>query len=219
MSDEAEWWAKFDARQAEQAAKDAAFDEELARQAEERQTAQVERQADLAAMPAGKRARREALGTIKGIAILLAIVLVVPVSWEISMTLSRYSGNDFDNAKYTGQALVESCERQGPIGIKGGIGFWYKCVVNVQWDDGTVDKGHKISEPGFFTEDESGRTITIGYTGGSRSGNDYARPDLPRRYALDVLGLIFAGVAVLLLTFVGAALWVGVRKPKKAASR
>ncbi|MEV4351147.1 DUF6346 domain-containing protein [Actinoplanes sp. NPDC049596] len=141
----------------------------------------------------------------------VALVLVLaPLSWLASGTVGRYTGNDFGDAKTTYRAVVQSCDKRGPVTDKGGFGTYYVCRVKI----GDVDT-RQISDPGFFPDDQTGRTITIGDNGSSRGVHAWSRPELPSRWYLNALVIIlglFPALVICLLVFVAIAAFKGRRR-------
>lgn len=125
---------------------------------------------------------------------LTAIALITFILGEIAMTLSYFTGTDINEAKYLGQATVESCETHGPIGQ--GFGYWDDCVARVVWSDGTTQM-LTPQKRGFFDSDEIGTTVTVGYLGRSKSGKSYARKERPPRPFVTFIGVACGLIALL----------------------
>jgi hypothetical protein len=179
----------------------AEFDKEQAALDERRRAARQRDRAvgDTEAAVLGTRS-----GTGKIWAIVVVVLLLAPLSLLASRTVSRYTGNDFADAKSTFPAVVQSCTKHGPVTLSGGFGTWYSCRLKLN----DVDT-RTISDPGFFPNDQTGRTITVGDNGTSRGNHHWSRPELPSRGLLDavviILGLFAVLVAGLLVLAVVAA--------------
>ena len=135
----------------------------------------------------------------------LVFVALAPVFWLCAATVQRYSGHDYDDARQVYmRAEVRSCERHGPVTLRGGFGIWYSCDVALS---GSVTD--EIDRPGFFTSDLSGQSIVIGDNGRTSGGSHrWSRPDLPDIFLLDLISFVLAlpmiGIAILVF-FLGTA--------------
>lgn len=119
-----------------------------------------------------------------GVVILLAFSLVVTVS---AMTIGRFTGYDFADARRTGTATIEQCDRRGPVSLKG-FGYWQQCTVTVAWNGGPASRV-LIDKPGFFNGEKPGDTFQIGEHTGSRGSIGYSRPELPDRGWVTAIGI------------------------------
>ncbi|WP_436524279.1 DUF6346 domain-containing protein [Actinoplanes sp. HUAS TT8] len=130
---------------------------------------------------------------VLGVLIILAVSFVLLAT---SMTVARFTGADFADAGRTGEATVVSCERRGPISLKG-FGYYKACVVSVAWGGYRV----RIDKPGFFTDEKPGDTFTIGENRGSRGSVGYSRAELPSRGWVTFIAAVigFFGVVPILL--------------------
>jgi hypothetical protein len=141
---------------------------------------------------------------------LVAMLLIIFVLGELTMTVARYSGNDIDDAKRLGQATVVSCDRHGPIGE--GFGYWDECSADVVWDDGTIQRQLTVDKRDFFRSSEIGATVTIGDLGRSRGGSAYARDDRPPRPLIGVLTVVLAIITVLSAMLLIGIVWTALRE-------
>jgi len=144
----------------------------------------------------------------------VVVVLVVVGGWFGGQTLTRLSGPEFTEAEQVGNTLVESCERRGPVTLTGGIGYWYACEARIRSRDVTIDT------PGFFTADETGRTITYGWSKGSRGRAILSRPGWGHYGVLDAIGGILIVVSMIPVLFLLYGLWAVLRdRAKRLFSR
>ncbi|BCY05370.1 DUF6346 domain-containing protein [Actinoplanes sp. L3-i22] len=131
---------------------------------------------------------------VLGLLIILAVSFVLLAT---SMTVARFTGADFADARRTGEAKIVSCERRGPVSLKG-FGYYKACSVSISWSGRarvTIDK------PGFFTDEKPGDTFTIGENTGSRGRIGYSRAELPSRGWVTFIAAVigFLGVVPILL--------------------
>ncbi|GAA2884485.1 hypothetical protein Acy02nite_17680 [Actinoplanes cyaneus] len=139
-----------------------------------------------------------------GVLIILAIAYVLLAT---AMTVARFTGPDFADARRTGKAEVLGCERRGPVGLKG-FGFYEACTVSIPWGSRrrvTIDK------PGFFTDEKPGDTIVIGENPGSRGNVGYSRPELPSRGWVTLIAAVIGFIGVLPILVLLAVLRDGLR--------
>ena len=137
----------------------------------------------------------------------VAVVLVTAaVAWLLGATLHRYDGEDFADARHAYEAEVVSCDRHGPVSLRGGFGFWYECAVRTE-RYGT----DTVKQPGFFTSDETGERIVIGENGFHRGRYEWSRRELPDRPLLSGLGYLLAFVPVLIAGLVAVLLLLVLR--------
>jgi hypothetical protein len=120
-----------------------------------------------------------------GVIVLLALSFVLTAT---AMTIGRFTGHDFADARRTGTATVEQCERRGPVSLKG-FGYWQQCTVSVAWNGGP-SSFVLINEPGFIKGEKPGDTFKIGEHRGSRGSVGYSRPELPARGWVTAVGII-----------------------------
>ena len=137
--------------------------------------------------------------TALGVVVLLVFSFVVTAA---AMTIGRFTGFDFADARRTGTATVERCDRRGPVSFKG-FGYWQQCTVSIAWNGGPASRV-LIDKPGFFTNQKPGDTFQIGEHTGSRGSVGYARPELPDRGWVTAIGLVlwFIGFLPALAVFV-----------------
>ncbi|MEV4343490.1 DUF6346 domain-containing protein [Actinoplanes sp. NPDC049596] len=95
------------------------------------------------------------------------------------MTIGRFTGHDFADARRTGTATVQQCERRGPITLDS-FGNYGQCTVTIAWTSGPSSRV-LIDKPGFFTGENPGDTFEIGEHTGRRGCIGYSRPELPDR--------------------------------------
>lgn len=148
-------------------------------------------------------------GTGRIWATVVLVLLLAPLSWLGAMTVSRYTGNDFGDARSTYRVVVQSCEKHGPVTARGGFGTWYSCRVQVN----DVDT-RSISDPGFFPTDQTGRTITVGDNGTSRGSRDWSRPELPDRDLLDAVVILLGTFTFAVAGLLVLAVWAAIRGDK-----
>jgi hypothetical protein len=136
------------------------------------------------------------------------LVVLSPLSWLAGMTADRYTGHDFAGARARFPAVVESCRRHGPVTLRGGFGTWYSCRLTIG-----ARTTRTVDDPGFFPDDQTGRTITVGETRvkrGKHTRTEWSRPELPQRTLLDIavvaLWLPAAAIAVVVLFVLGVLL-------------
>jgi hypothetical protein len=91
-----------------------------------------------------------------------------------ALTIGRFSGPDYGDAKRFATATIESCELRGPLTLKG-FGYYDRCTVSIGWQSGPA--GVTIDRPGFIVGDRVGDTFEIGDNG---HGN-YSRAEVPHR--------------------------------------
>ncbi|MEU7905929.1 DUF6346 domain-containing protein [Actinoplanes sp. NPDC049118] len=118
-----------------------------------------------------------------------------------SITFIRMAGRDYADAERTGRAVVDACDRHGPITNKG-FGYWERCTVTITWDDGTVNR---LNADAVFTSADVGAEIRVGDLGAYRTGKTLAREDTPSRpwltwigFAVGFIGVIPGLIAVLI---------------------
>ncbi|GIF25739.1 hypothetical protein BJ973_004014 [Actinoplanes tereljensis] len=128
--------------------------------------------------------RSKWLTNLVGIIILLALSFVLIAT---SMTIGRFTGHDFADARRTGTATVEQCERRGPISLDG-FGYYDQCTVTIAWNNGPSSRV-LIDKPGFFKGEKPGDTLQIGEHTGSRGSIGYSRPELPDRGWVTAIGI------------------------------
>lgn len=130
-------------------------------------------------------------------------VMLIGVSFLLvgtALTISRFSGPDYGEARRTGTAAIERCTVRGPISLKG-FGYHDRCTVAVTWNVGSPSRV-TIDKPGFFSSDERvGDIIQIGENQGG-----YSRPSLPERTWVYLLSWFIALLG--LLPLVAAAVYL-----------
>jgi hypothetical protein len=199
-----EWFARHRERLAKLQAQ---LEEERRKSEEEAAARRAERERE--ALSPVQRSRAGEVGEwAKSIGFLLIVVLIIFVAWELSMTLSRFNGDDIHDAKRLGRATVLSCERHGPVG--NGFGYWDRCTADVAWDGGQREK-LTIDKTGFFNAKEIGHTVTIGDLGNFKNGRAFAREGLPPRPLITVVGIALAAIAVLPSMLLVWAAWIYVK--------
>ncbi|MDT4991870.1 MAG: hypothetical protein QOH97_1762 [Actinoplanes sp.] len=129
---------------------------------------------------------------VLGVVILLALSFLLTGA---AMTIGRFTGHDFADARRTGTATVEQCERRGPVSLKG-FGYWKQCTVTIEWNGGPSSRV-LIGKPGFFKGDKQGDIFQIGEHTGSRGSIGYSRPELPERGWVTAIGLGLGLIGVL----------------------
>ncbi|MET0425547.1 MAG: DUF6346 domain-containing protein [Actinoplanes sp.] len=151
--------------------------------------------------PAGEtvsRSRSAAGSALVVVVLLLAGLLLVGVA----LTLGRFTGADYAEARRQGVATVQECERRGPVTLNG-FGYFDQCTVEIAWATGPSSRV-LLDEPGFIRGEKPGDTFEIGENSGSRGSLAYSRPELPDRSWLGWLAAFvgFLGaVPVLLVLF------------------
>ena len=134
--------------------------------------------------PVAEPERRRWWTNVLGVAMLLALSFVLTAT---AMTIARFTGHDFADAGRTGTATVQTCDRRGPISLKG-FGYWQRCTVSVAWNGGPSTLV-LIDEPGFIKGEKPGDTFQIGEHRGSRGSVGYSRPELPDRGWVTAIGI------------------------------
>jgi hypothetical protein len=175
---------------------------------EEFEREQADRRAEEKREAASPVQRGAQAGPLKTVSVYLGIILVGVLLLELVMTIAQFTGNDMEYAKARGQAKVISCQRHGPIGE--GFGYWDECTAEVTWDNG-VRENVTIDKRGFFSASEIGTTVRIGDLGYHRGGRSFARPELPPRLLVDVVGVVLGVAASLILLFMAYVLWSHLR--------
>lgn len=175
---------------------------------EEFEQEQADRRAEEQREAASPVRRKTQAGPLKTIGVYLGIILVGVFLIEFVLTIAQFTGNDMEDAKTRGQAKVLSCQRHGPIGQ--GFGYWDECTAEVTWDNG-VRENVTIDKRGFFSASEIGTTVRIGDLGYHRGGRSFARPELPPRLLVDVVGVVLDVAASLILLFMACVLWSHLR--------
>jgi hypothetical protein len=135
-----------------------------------------------------------AWGSALGVAILLALAAVFIMG---TLTVSRFTGADFDDASRQGTATVKSCERRGPMTTKG-FGYYDRCTVDIAWNDGQ-NLSVTIDKPGFIRGEKPGDTFEIGRNTGTRGSVSYSRPELQPQGWVVAVSIVFGGIALLCL--------------------
>jgi hypothetical protein len=151
---------------------------------------------------------------LRGVLVVLVLIVVPILLAQLSATIGAHSGHDFADAKRTGKASVESCDRRGPISLTQ-LGYWDDCTVAIRWDNGTSFHG-KLGRPQLFHASDVGKTVQIGDNGRTKFSHDYSRPDFPPRPGLRTLSTVIAVIDILpvllLLYFLWTALKMLVRR-------
>jgi uncharacterized protein DUF6346 len=132
------------------------------------------------------------LTNLFGIVILLTLSFVLI---GVAMTIGRFTGHDYADARRTGTATVQQCERRGPITLDG-FGFYDQCTVTIAWTSGTSSRV-LIDKPGFFKGEKTGDTFQIGEHTGSRGSIGYSRPELPDRGWVTAIGITLWIIGIL----------------------
>lgn len=183
-------------------------DERMARRATERKALEAELDREEAERkaaitdPASAVVRRREGGALRSAAFLFGIVVLTVVLFGSCITLIRLSGRDFDDARRTGQATVDACNRQGPVSNQG-FGYWNRCTVTIRWDDGTTSR---LVSDAVFTSADIGDQVRVGDLGEYRTSKKLAREGTPARpwlawigYVIGLAGILPGLVAVLLI--------------------
>jgi hypothetical protein len=117
-----------------------------------------------------------------------------------ALTIGRFSGPDFGDAKQQATATIESCQLRGPLTGKG-FGYYDRCTLSIVWRPGPADRV-VIDKPGFIVDDRVGDTFVIGDNGHGH----YSRVELPHRawvswvaWAIALLGAVPLLVAAIYL--------------------
>ncbi|MEV4343535.1 DUF6346 domain-containing protein [Actinoplanes sp. NPDC049596] len=129
---------------------------------------------------------------------LIGIVILLAVSFGLigtALTISRFTGHDFADARRTGTATVQECERRGPITLDG-FGYYNQCTVTIAWTSGPSSRV-LIDKPGFFKGEKPGDTFQVGEHPGSRGSIGYSRPELPDRGWVTAIGIALWIIGVL----------------------
>jgi hypothetical protein len=148
--------------------------------------------------PVVEAKRGKWLTNLFGIVILLAVSFVLIAT---AMTIGRFTGHDFADARRTGTATVERCERRGPIRLDS-FGYYDECTITIAWNGGPSSRV-LIDKPGFFKGEKPGDTFQIGEHTGSRGSIGYSRPELPERGWVTAIGIALwiVGALPLLMVF------------------
>jgi hypothetical protein len=147
-------------------------------------------------------------GRFTAVLFLVGCLVGAFVLGEVALTLSRFTGNDIDDAKRLGRATVLSCERHGPVGV--GFGYWDRCTADVVWDNGVRERVRPRKQ-GFFASNEIGHTVTIGDLGWYKGSRSLARKELPSRPLVTLVGAILGFVALLPVLLLLGAVWFALR--------
>ncbi|AEV81544.1 hypothetical protein ACWT_0531 [Actinoplanes sp. SE50] len=176
------------------------------KRAADRKRRMAELMAEAEEQRAEARASMEAAATVEGgpgswlieVAFVVILMVISAALFGTAVTISRFTGADIADARRTGEATVEQCERDGPIGLSG-FGYVKACAVSIRWNGGGGERV-MIGKPGFFTDEKPGDTFTIGENTGSRGSVGYSRAEVPpRRWVTALVTLIsIIGVAPLL---------------------
>jgi len=142
--------------------------------------------------PAVDERRGTAWGSALGVLILLVLAAVFAL---LAMTVGRFTGADYGDASRHGTAIVESCERHGPVTWEG-LGYYDACTVRITWDDGAGPRV-LINDPGFFKGEKPGDKIKIGQNQGTRGAISYSRPEVPSRGWVTAVTVLLAVLAFL----------------------
>ncbi|GAA4596819.1 hypothetical protein BJY16_002145 [Actinoplanes octamycinicus] len=126
--------------------------------------------------------------------VLVVLLFVLFVLLTTAMTVERFSGHDFAEARRTGDATVVSCARRGPVTFKG-FGYYDACTVSVNW--GWNGTRLTIDQPGFFKGEKPGDTFTIGENQSSRGTIGFSRPVVPSRGWVTAVAMVIACVALI----------------------
>ncbi len=128
--------------------------EELDREDERRASEIAERKARDREEPILRRARRP----LTSFLFLVGVLVVVAILAGVAVTLNRLAGDGMGDAPRLGQAMVNSCDRHGPITTRG-FGYWDSCQVTITWADGEVERS-TVDE--VFKSADIGTTIRVG---------------------------------------------------------
>ncbi|GIE93272.1 DUF6346 domain-containing protein [Paractinoplanes rishiriensis] len=124
----------------------------------------------------------------------LAAALLVGVSFLLvgtALTVGRFAGKNYQDARRTGTAAIERCSLRGPVTLNG-FGYHDRCTVTATWETGETVRV-TIDKPGFFDDgDRVGDRFEIGENPGG-----YSRPGTAERswvraaaWAVGLLGLL-----------------------------
>jgi Family of unknown function (DUF6346) len=119
---------------------------------------------------------RSAAGSALVVVVLLLVGLLLVGA---ALTLGRFTGADYEQARRQGVATVQDCERRGPV-TRHGFGYFDQCTVEIAWETGPSSRV-LLDEPGFLRGEKPGDTFEIGENAGSRGSLGYSRPELPDR--------------------------------------
>jgi hypothetical protein len=141
-------------------------------------------------------------GGVRSAVFLIAVVLMAAGLFGLAVTLTRFAGNDFADAKRVGQASVTSCVKRGPITNKG-FGYWESCTATITWDGGDTSR---ITTGAVFTSADIGAEVRVGDLGNYRTSKELVREDTSHRpwlawigYAVGLIALAPTLIAVLAL--------------------
>ncbi|MFI5492511.1 DUF6346 domain-containing protein [Actinoplanes sp. NPDC051859] len=140
--------------------------------------------------PAVDERRGTAWGSALGVLILLVLAAVFGM---LAMTAGRFTGPDYGDASRRGTAIVEQCERRGPITWEG-FGYYHACTVDITWNDAAGPRV-VIDDPGYFKGEKPGDKIEVGQNQGTRGAVSYSRPEVPSRGWVTAVTVLFAVVA------------------------
>lgn len=149
-------------------------------------------------------------GYVQSFLFVVALLALAGGLLGVSVTLSRFAGEDMGDARREGQATVSSCIRQGPVTNKG-FGYWESCEVEIAWDGGGVDR---LTIGAIFTSADIGKKVTVGDLGMHRSRQQLAREDASYRPWLRWIGYGVGAIA-LVPGFIGLMLAPGLFRSRK----
>ncbi|MEV0895569.1 DUF6346 domain-containing protein [Actinoplanes sp. NPDC049802] len=152
-----------------------------------------------AADPAKAVTEREG-GWLSTIAFFGCVIALGLALLGVSATFVRLSGHDFDDARVTGWATVNRCDRQGPVTNRG-FGYWETCRFAVRWDDGTADD--RLTSDVLFGSTDIGRDVRVGRLSERGPSMELARQDTPARPWLHWIGIAIGLVGMLPLFVAG----------------
>ncbi|GGN97064.1 hypothetical protein GCM10010112_88890 [Actinoplanes lobatus] len=139
-------------------------------------------------------------GTLRLVAAMAGIAVLSLAIVGFGITLVGMSHHDFDDAHGTGWAVVEACDRHGPV-TNQGFGYWDSCRFTVRWDDGTADDD--LVSDGLFASADIGRDVRVGYLDRSADSMELAREDTPPRPWFKWIGVVVGIIGGLPLLVIG----------------
>jgi hypothetical protein len=116
-----------------------------------------------------------------------------------ALTVGRFAGRDFADARRTGRATVEECTLRGPVTMNG-FGYHDRCTVAILWMSGDTSRA-TIDKPGFFEGARVGDSFDIGDNGGG-----YSRPGTAERHGVAVAARLIGALG--LLPLLAAAIYL-----------
>ena len=148
-----------------------------------------------------KEQEREGFGPIAR-AILACTAAVLGVTSVLTgMTLFTLAGYEYPGVTgRTGIANVQSCERVGPVS-RHGFGYWWRCRVEVGWDDGVTETF--VEGSSRFTPDDQRAGVAVGEGIASERNGTIKRGPVPADEGPRHASLMLGGMPLVVFGFLG----------------